>query len=67
MEQQEIKRSGRGGWRGGGRPATDRKKCLSVRISPEAWEKIAELKNKNKFFDELIKRIDVPALEEELL
>lgn len=53
MEQE--KKSGRGGWRGGVRPETDRKKQLFVRISQEAADKIAKIKNKSEYIDRLIK------------
>ena len=53
MEQ----KSTRGGVRpGSGRPATDRRKMLSVRISEEAHEMISEVKNKSEYIDTLIKR-----------
>ena len=53
MEQ----KSTRGGVRpGSGRPATDRCKMLSVRISEEAHEMISEVKNKSEYIDTLIKR-----------
>lgn len=53
MEQ----KSTRGGVRpGSGRPATDRRKMLSVRISEEAHEMISGVKNKSEYIDTLIKR-----------
>ena len=46
-----------GGYRpNSGRPATDRKVMLSVRISQEAADKIATVKNKAEFIDNLIKK-----------
>ena len=47
----------RGGYRpNAGRPATDRKIPLSVRISQEAMEKLETLTdNKSQYIDELIK------------
>jgi len=47
--------SGRGGWRGGGRPVTAYKVPLMVRISQEAADKLAGVKNKSEYIDELIK------------
>ena len=49
------KTSGRGGWRGGGRPVTALKVPLMVRISQEAADKLAGVKNKSEYIDELIK------------
>jgi len=52
----EIKKtSGRGGYRGGVRPTTDRKIPLMVRISQEAADKIATVKNKSEYVDGLIR------------
>jgi len=51
----EIKKSGRGGWRGGGRPVTAYKVPLMVRISQEAADKLAGVKNKSEYIDGLIK------------
>lgn len=43
--------------RGAGRPETDRKKMLGVRLSQEAFEKLCRLtKNKSEYIDELIKQ-----------
>ena len=43
--------------RGAGRPETDRKKMLGVRLSQEAFEKLCRLtKNKSAYIDELIKQ-----------
>lgn len=46
-----------GGWRpNGGRPATDRKCSLNVRISQEAMDLLNEATtNKSEFIDKLIK------------
>ena len=52
--EQEPKKSGRGGWRGGGRPVTAYKHTLYVRISQEAADKIAGVKNKSEYIDALI-------------
>lgn len=38
-----------------GRPATDRKYSLMVRISKEAHDKMADIRNKSEFIDSLIK------------
>lgn len=47
----------RGGYRpGAGRPSNDRSIPLSVRISPEANEKIKRAENKSAIIDELIKQ-----------
>ena len=46
-----------GGYRpNSGRPATDRKVMLSVRISQEAADKISQVSNKSEFIDNLIKK-----------
>jgi hypothetical protein len=44
-----------GGYRGGGRPATDRNVAVTVRISQEAADKLKTVKNKSEFLDRLIK------------
>lgn len=53
--EQEQKKSGRGGWRGGGRPVTAYKVPLMVRISQEAADKLVGVKNKSEYIDALIK------------
>ena len=46
-----------GGYReGGGRPSTDRKFAVTVRISQEASDILNEQKNKSEFVDSLIKK-----------
>lgn len=56
MTNEEAKKtSGRGGWRGGGRPVTPYKVPLSVRISQEAADKLAGVKNRCEYIDRLIK------------
>jgi len=57
MANEEAKKtSGRGGRReGSGRPVTAYKVPLMVRISQEAADKLAGVKNKSKYIDELIK------------
>jgi hypothetical protein len=56
MANEEAKKTtGRGGWRGGGRPVTAYKVPLMVRISQEAADKLAGVKNKSEYIDELIK------------
>ena len=46
-----------GGYReGGGRPFTDRKVAVTVRISQEASDILNEQKNKSEFVDSLIKK-----------
>ena len=56
MEEQQNQQKGkRGGWRGGVRPATDRKCLVSVRVSQEAYDKLATVHNKSEFIDKLIK------------
>lgn len=51
----EQKKSTRGGWRGGGRPKTNRTVALGIRISPEAAEVLSErTTNKNEFIDNLL-------------
>ena len=44
-----------GGYRGGGRPTTDRNVAVTVRISQEAADKLNTVKNKSEFLDRLIK------------
>lgn len=56
MEQnEESKKSGRGGDRGGRRPETDRKCLVSVRVSQEAKDKLDTVKNKSEWIDTMIK------------
>lgn len=56
MTPQPSTRPGRGGWRGGGRPHTDLKTTLSVRVSAEALEMLNTLTtNKSAYFDALIR------------
>jgi hypothetical protein len=55
-EQERVQRQRGGPREGSGRPATDRKVSLSVRISREAADKLATVKNKSEFIDTLIKR-----------
>jgi len=52
-----MEKKKRGGYRpNAGRPATDRKVPLSVRISQEAMDKLETLTdNKSQYIDELIK------------
>ncbi len=46
----------RGGRRpGSGRPSNDRNITISVRVSKEAADKLATIKNKSEFIDTLIK------------
>lgn len=54
MNKEPSKRGGRR--EGSGRPETDRKIAISVRISREAAEKLATVANKSEFLDDLIKR-----------
>ena len=53
--EEEKKKSGRGGWRGGGRPVTPYKINLMVRITQEAADMLAGVKNKSEYIDALIK------------
>lgn len=56
METQEVKKSGRGGARpGSGRKALG-KKAVTLKLSPESIEKLAQVKNKSEFVDTLIKK-----------
>ena len=56
METQEVKKSGRGGARpGSGRKALG-KKAVTLKLSPESIEKLAQIKNKSEFVDGLIKK-----------
>lgn len=41
---------------GAGRPANDRNIMVSVRISQEAADKLATVRNKSEFIDTLIKK-----------
>lgn len=54
---EEDNSNNHGGYRpNSGRPATDRKLQLSVRISQEAMDKLnAETRNKSEYIDKLIK------------
>lgn len=56
MQEKEVKKSGRGGWRGGGRPVTPYKKTLYVRVTKEAKEMVADVKNLCEYIDSLIKK-----------
>ena len=57
MANEETKKtSGRGGWRGGGRPVTPYKETLYYRVTKEAKEMIADVKNIGEYIDTLIKR-----------
>lgn len=42
QESQETKKTGRGGWRGGGRPYIGRKP-RSIKASDEEWQEIKKL------------------------
>ena len=53
---EEIKKSKRGGDRGGRRPETDRKVPLTVRISQEAKDKLDTVKNKSEWIDMAVKK-----------
>lgn len=55
-EQERVQRQRGGRREGSGRPETDRKIAISVRISREAADKLATVDNKSEFLDELIKR-----------
>lgn len=47
----------RGGFRAGsGRPPTDRKFAISVRVSKDAFEMLAKIDNKSEYIDNLIKQ-----------
>lgn len=61
MANEEAKKtSGRGGRReGSGRPVTALKVPLMVRISQEAADKLAGVKNKSEYIDELIKQAKI--------
>lgn len=49
-----------GGYRlGGGRPTTDRKCSLNVRISQEAADKLDKVANKSEVVDRLIREADI--------
>lgn len=51
----ENKQPGRGGYRGGVRPATGRTKMIGVRVSPEAAAMLDRVTtNKSKFIESLI-------------
>jgi len=51
---EEKKRGGRR--EGSGRPETDRKIAITVRVSREAADKLATIANKSEFIDTMIKR-----------
>lgn len=54
--EETNKTSGRGGWRGGGRPVTVYKVPVMVRISQEAADLLADVKNRSEYIDGLILR-----------
>lgn len=54
--EQVKKTTGRGGWRGGGRPVTAYKVPLMVRITKEANDLISGIEKKSEYIDELIKQ-----------
>ena len=54
----EPKKQGRGGYRGGVRPSTGRDVPVGIRLSRESAEKLEKLtRNKSEFIDNLIKNL----------
>ena len=54
MENVMKTKDPRGGSHGGGRPKGDRTVPLSVRITPEANERLRNVKNKSEYINNLI-------------
>lgn len=54
MENGMKTKDPRGGSHGGGRPKGDRTVPLSVRITPEANERLRNVKNKSEYINNLI-------------
>jgi hypothetical protein len=60
VEDHPVTSSNWGGYReGGGRPSTDRKCSLNVRISQAASDKLSSVSNKSAFIDRLILEADI--------
>lgn len=54
----EPKKQGRGGYRGGIRPSTGRDVPVCIRLSRESAEKLERLtRNKSEFIDNLLKNL----------
>ena len=54
----EPKKQGRGGYRGGVRPSTGRDVPVCIRLSRESADKLERLtRNKSEFIDNLIKNL----------
>lgn len=54
----EPKKQGRGGYRGGVRPSTGRDVPVCIRLSRESVEKLERLtRNKSEFIDNLLKNL----------
>lgn len=54
MEEKKKIKDPRGGNHGGGRPRGDRNIPLCVRITPEANERLQNVKNKSEYINNLI-------------
>lgn len=54
MDNNTRTKDPRGGSHGGGRPRGDRTAPLCVRITPEANERLRNVKNKSEYIDMLI-------------
>ena len=54
MEEEKKIKDPRGGSHGGGRPRGDRNIPLCVRITPEANERLQNVKNKSEYINNLI-------------
>lgn len=54
MEEEKKIKDPRGGNHGGGRPRGDRNIPLCVRITPEANERLQNVKNKSEYINNLI-------------
>ena len=58
MQNNEIKKQGRGGYRGGVRPSTGRDIPVCVRLSRESVDKLNGLtRNKSEFIDNMLKNL----------
>ena len=58
MQNNEIQKKGRGGYRGGVRPSTGRNIPVCIRLSREAADKLNGLtRNKSEFIDNMLKNL----------
>ena len=57
IREEDTKRKGRGGDRGGRRPKTGRDVSVTLRISQEAKDKLDTIPNRSKWLDETLKKM----------